>query len=119
MLCLATLVETEQDELQYNCLMIIREITVIAESNNDFRHSTFKSTSPAAKAVVDELLMVVKEFEDTKLRNPAIKSIGSLARSFSAKESRVITPLVARLDDTDQEIAMEAAIALQKFCLHR
>ncbi|XVF00592.1 hypothetical protein REPUB_Repub04eG0013800 [Reevesia pubescens] len=114
MLCLAKLVETEQDELQYNCLMIIREITAIAESNNDFRHSTFKSTSPASKAVVDELLMVIKEFDDTKLRIPAIKSIGSLARS-SAKESRVISPLVARLDDTDQEIAMEAAIALQKF----
>ncbi|XVF00590.1 hypothetical protein REPUB_Repub04eG0013600 [Reevesia pubescens] len=87
MLCLAKLVETEQDELQYNCLMIIREITAIAESNNDFRHSTFKSTSPAAKAVVDKLLMVIKEFDDTNLRIPAIKSIGSLARSFSAKDS--------------------------------
>ncbi|XVF00594.1 hypothetical protein REPUB_Repub04eG0014000 [Reevesia pubescens] len=115
MLCLAKLVETEQDELQYNCLMVIREITTIAESNNDFRHSIFKSTSPAAKAVVDELLMVIKEFVDTKLRIPAIKSIGSLAKSFSAEDSQVISPLVARLDNTDQEIAMEAAIALQKF----
>ncbi|XWS62431.1 hypothetical protein CRYUN_Cryun06bG0010200 [Craigia yunnanensis] len=115
MFCLAKLVGTEQDELQYNCLMIIREITAIAESNNDFRHSAFKSTSPAAKAVVDELLRVIKEFDDTKLSIPAIKSIGSLARSFSAKETRVISPLVARLDNTDQEVAMETAIALRKF----
>ncbi|XP_022748881.1 uncharacterized protein LOC111298432 [Durio zibethinus] len=115
MLCLAKLVETEQDELRYNCLMIIREITAVAESNDEFRHSAFKSTSRAAKAVVDELLRVIKEFDEAKLRIPAIKSIGSLARSFPAKESRVISPLVARLDDTDQQIAMEAAIALQKF----
>ncbi|XVE93168.1 hypothetical protein REPUB_Repub01dG0167200 [Reevesia pubescens] len=115
MLCLAKLVKTEQDELQYNCVMIIKEITVIAESDNDFRHSAFKSTSPAAKAAVDELLRVIKEFDDTKLRIPAIKAIGSLARSFSAKETRVITPLVALLENTDQEVTMEAAIALLMF----
>ncbi|XVE94141.1 hypothetical protein REPUB_Repub01dG0255600 [Reevesia pubescens] len=115
MLCLAKLVETEHDELQYNCLMIIREITAIAESKNDFRHSAFKSSSAAAKAVVDELLRVIKEFNDTNLRIPAIRSIGSLARSFSAKETRVISPLVARLENTDQEVTMEAAIALLKF----
>ncbi|XP_022725104.1 ARM REPEAT PROTEIN INTERACTING WITH ABF2-like [Durio zibethinus] len=115
MFCLAKLVETEQDELQYNCLMIIREITAIAESNNDFRHSAFKSTSPAAKAVVDELLRIIKEFDNTKLRIPALESIGSLARSFSAKETRVISHLVTLLGNSDQEVAMEAAIALQKF----
>ncbi|KAK8315089.1 hypothetical protein V6Z12_D01G216100 [Gossypium hirsutum] len=115
MLCLAKLLKTEKDELQYNCLMIIREITAIAESNNEFRHSTFKSSSPAAKAVVDELLRVIKEFDNMKLRIPAIKSVGSLARSFSAKECQVISPLVARLGDADREVAMEASIALQKF----
>ncbi|TYI44143.1 hypothetical protein ES332_A01G217000v1 [Gossypium tomentosum] len=102
MLCLAKLMKTEKNELQYNCLMIIREITAIAESNNEFRHSTFKSSSPAAKAVVDELLKVSKEFDNMKLRIPVIKSVGSLARSFSTKECQVI-------------IAMEASIALQKF----
>ncbi|XVE48588.1 hypothetical protein DITRI_Ditri01bG0013500 [Diplodiscus trichospermus] len=115
MFCLAKFVETERDELQYNCLMIIREITAIAESNSDFRHSTFKSTSPVAKAVVHEVLRIIDEFDDTKLRIPAIKSIGSLARSFLAKETNVISRLVALLDNTDQEVAMEAAIALQKF----
>ncbi|XWS55297.1 hypothetical protein CRYUN_Cryun10bG0163200 [Craigia yunnanensis] len=56
MLCLAKLVETEQGELQYNCLMIIREITFIAESDNDFKRLVFKSTFPVAKTVVNELL---------------------------------------------------------------
>ncbi|TYI95394.1 hypothetical protein E1A91_D02G277300v1 [Gossypium mustelinum] len=115
MLCLAKLVAKEQGELRYNCIMIIKEITSIAESDNGFRRSAFTSSSPAAKAVVDELLRVIKELDDTKLRVPAIKSIGSLARSFSAKHSRVIGPLVARLGNTDQDVAMEAAIALKKF----
>ncbi|MBA0877492.1 hypothetical protein Goshw_001544, partial [Gossypium schwendimanii] len=72
-------------------------------------------SSPAAKAVVDELLRVIKELDYTKLRVPAIKSIGSLARSFLARQSRVIGPLVARLGNTDQDVAMEAAIALKNF----
>ncbi|MFQ6630404.1 hypothetical protein Gotur_007702 [Gossypium turneri] len=114
MLCLAKLVAKEQGELRYNCIMIIKEITSIAESDDGFRRSAFTSTSPAAKAVVDELLRVIKELDDTKLRVPAIKSIGSLARCFSAKQSRVIGPLVARLGNTDQDVAMEAAIALRK-----
>ncbi|TYH85755.1 hypothetical protein ES332_D02G291500v1 [Gossypium tomentosum] len=115
MLCLAKLVAKEQGELRYNCIMVIKEITSIAESDNGFRRSAFTSSSPAAKAVVDELLRVIKELDDIKLGVPAIKSIGSLARSFSAKHSRVIGPLVARLGNTDQDVAMEAAIALKKF----
>ncbi|TYJ44591.1 hypothetical protein E1A91_A03G236400v1 [Gossypium mustelinum] len=115
MLCLAKLVAKEQGELRYNCIMIIKEITFIAESDDGFRRSAFTSSSLAAKAVVDELLRVIKELDDTKLGVPAIKSIGSLARSFSAKQSRVIGPLVARLGNTDQDVAMEAAIALKKF----
>ncbi|PPD77166.1 hypothetical protein GOBAR_DD25885 [Gossypium barbadense] len=114
MLCLAKLVAKEQGELRYNCIMIIKEITSIAESDNGFRRSAFTSSSPAAKAVVDELLRVIEELDDAKIRVPAIKSIGSLARSFSAKQSRVIGPLVSRLGNTDQDVAMEAAIALRK-----
>ncbi|KAK8486236.1 hypothetical protein V6N13_090245 [Hibiscus sabdariffa] len=115
MLRLAKLLATEKDELHYNCLMIIREITAIAEWDQDFRHSTFKSSSPASKAVVDELLKVIEEHDSAKLRIPAIKSVGSLANSFSAKDIQVISPLVARLGDTDRQVAMEASIALQKF----
>ncbi|KAA3482170.1 Armadillo repeat only 4-like protein [Gossypium australe] len=116
MLCLAKLVAKEQDELRFNCIMIIKEITTIAESDNRFRRSTFTSSSPAAKALIYELLRIIKERDDTKLRVPAIKSIGSLARSFSVRKSRaIISLLIAQLGDTYQEVAMEAAIALRKF----
>ncbi|KAE8698820.1 hypothetical protein F3Y22_tig00110597pilonHSYRG00903 [Hibiscus syriacus] len=91
------------------------ETKAIAESDNDFRHSTFKSSSPASKAIVDELLRVIEEYDITKLRIPAIELVGSLARSFSVKESRVISPLVALLGHKDREIAIKASIALQKF----
>ncbi|XVE85143.1 hypothetical protein DITRI_Ditri17bG0068200 [Diplodiscus trichospermus] len=115
LLCLAKLVEKEQGELQYNCLMTIMEITAAAESNSDLRRAVFKTNSPAAKAVLDQLLRVIKELDSPTLQIPAIRSIGSLARTFPARETRVIFPLVTKLGSTDQEVAMEAAIALQKF----
>ncbi|XP_022776146.1 ARM REPEAT PROTEIN INTERACTING WITH ABF2 [Durio zibethinus] len=115
LLCLAKLVEKEQGELQYNCLMTIMEITAAAESNSDLRRAAFKTNSPAAKAVIDQLLRVIKELDSPPLQIPAIKSIGSLARTFPARETRVIGPLVTQLGNKDQEVAVEAAIALQKF----
>ncbi|GLT46441.1 hypothetical protein SLA2020_201890 [Shorea laevis] len=115
LLCLAKLVEKEHGELQYNCLMTITEITAAAESNADLRRSAFRTNSPAAKAVVDQLLKVIKESDSSTLQIPAIKSIGSLAKTFPARETRVIEPLVAQLSSRDQEVAAEAAIALQKF----
>ncbi|GLU03128.1 hypothetical protein SLE2022_203450 [Rubroshorea leprosula] len=115
LLCLAKFVEKEHGELQYNCLMTIMEITAAAESNADLRRSAFRTNSPAAKAVVDQLLKVIKESDSSTLQTPAIKSIGSLAKTFPARETRVIEPLVAQLSSRDQEVAAEAAIALQKF----
>ncbi|KAG8497724.1 hypothetical protein CXB51_006693 [Gossypium anomalum] len=116
MRCLAELVAKEQDELRFNCIMIIKEITTIAESDNRFRRSAFTSSSLAAKALICELLRIIKERDDAELRVPAIKSMGSLARSFSARKGRVIISLlIAQLGNTDQEVAMEAAIALRKF----
>ncbi|KAL3634437.1 hypothetical protein CASFOL_021491 [Castilleja foliolosa] len=61
LLCLAKLVEFESGELQRNCLMTIMEITAAAESNADLRRATFKSNSPASKAVVNQLLRVIKD----------------------------------------------------------
>ncbi|XP_020979030.1 uncharacterized protein LOC107643314 isoform X2 [Arachis ipaensis] len=115
MLCLAKLVEKEQGELQYNCLMTIMEITAAAESNADLRRAAFKTNSPAAKAVVEQLLRIIKEVDNPSLRIPAIKSIGSLARTFPARETRVIGPLVAQLSHKNTDVAAEAAIALNKF----
>lgn len=81
---------------------------------SEFRHAAFKNTS-AAKALLNQLLRVVKE-EDGLLQILAIKSIGCLARTFTAKESpKIVAPLVAQLGSSDFDVAMEAAIALEKF----
>ncbi|KAF8015683.1 hypothetical protein BT93_H1259 [Corymbia citriodora subsp. variegata] len=115
LLCLAKLVEKERDTLQYNCLMTLMEITAAAELNSDLRRAAFKTSSPAAKAVVDQLLRIVKEIDRPSLQIPAIRSIGSLARTFPARETRVIQPLVILLSHRDEDVATEAAIALVKF----
>ncbi|KAK7309729.1 hypothetical protein RJT34_06689 [Clitoria ternatea] len=114
-LCLAKIVENEQGELQFNCLMTIMEITAAAESNADLRRAAFKTNSPAAKAVVEQLLRIIKEVDSPALQIPAMKSIGSLARTFPARETRVIEPLVAQLGSRNTEVADEAAVALTKF----
>ncbi|KAK7252405.1 hypothetical protein RIF29_36325 [Crotalaria pallida] len=115
MLCLAKLVEKEQGELQYNCLMTIMEITTAAESNADLRRAAFKTNSPPAKAVVEQLLRIIKEVDSPQLQIPAVKSIGSLARTFPARETRVIAPLVTQLSNRSTDVAAEAAVALGKF----
>jgi hypothetical protein len=115
LLCLAKLVDKEEGELRYNCLMTIMEITTAAESNADLRRAAFRTNSPAAKAVVDQLLRVIRELDSPLLQIPAIKSIGSLARTFPARETRVIGPLVSQLGHRNLDVAAEAAIALGKF----
>ena len=115
MLCLAKIVEKEQGELQFNCLMTIMEIAAAAESNADLRRAAFKTNSPAAKAVVEQLLRVIKELDSPALQIPAIKSIGSLARTFPARETRMIGPLVNQLSHRNVDVAAEAAMALTKF----
>lgn len=115
MLCLAKIVEKEQGELQRNCLMTIMEIAAAAESNADLRRAAFKTNSPPAKAVVEQLLRILKEVDSPSMQIPAIKSIGSLARTFPARETRVIEPLVAQLSNRDINVADEAAVALTKF----
>ncbi|KAK7307242.1 hypothetical protein VNO77_40128 [Canavalia gladiata] len=115
MLCLAKIVEKEQGELQFNCLMTIMEITAAAESNADLRRAAFKTNSQAAKAVVDQLLRITKEVDSPSLQVKAMKSIGSLARTFPARETRVIEPLVTQLSNRNIDVAGEAAVALSKF----
>ena len=46
---------------------------------------------------------------------PVIKAIGRLARTFPARETRIISPLVLQLGDKNVDVATEAAIALGKF----
>ncbi|XWS62432.1 hypothetical protein CRYUN_Cryun06bG0010300 [Craigia yunnanensis] len=115
MLYLAKLVEKEWGRLKYYCLMTIMEITSAAESDSHFRRAVFKTNSPSAKAVVDQLLRVIKESEDHIMLIPAIRSVGSLASIFRSRETRVIGPLVSLLDNKHLTVETEAAIALQKF----
>ncbi|PON99027.1 Coatomer beta subunit [Trema orientale] len=115
LLCLAKLVEKEVGELQFNCLMTITEITAAAELNSDLRRAAFKTNSHAAKAVVDQLLRLVTDLDSPTLQIPAIRSIGSLARTFPARETRAIGPLVNQLGHRDLDVATEAAISLGKF----
>ncbi|KAM1322494.1 hypothetical protein ACFXTH_015310 [Malus domestica] len=115
LICLAKIIDKEAGELQLNCLMTVMEIAAVAESNTDLRRAAFKLNSPAAKAVLDQLLRVIQEEANLDLQIPAIKAIGSLARTFPARETRIVGPLVARLGSVDVDVAIEAAIALGKF----
>ncbi|XP_019102192.1 PREDICTED: uncharacterized protein LOC104790288 isoform X3 [Camelina sativa] len=115
LLSLAKIVENEVGELQYNCLMTLMEITAAAESNADLRRAAFKTNSPAAKAVIDQMLWLIKDVDSPILKIPAIQSIGSLARTFPARETRMIEPLVEKLGSSNKEVAITAVISLQKF----
>lgn len=115
LLCLAKLIEKGTRELRYNCLMTVMEITEAADSNADLRRSAFKTNSPAAKAVVDQLLGLIKESDSPGVSIPAIRAIGFLARTFPAKQTNVIGPLVKQVGHRNQDVATEAAISLGKF----
>ncbi|CAA3003737.1 uncharacterized protein LOC111401693 isoform X1 [Olea europaea var. sylvestris] len=114
LLCFAVLLEKGPDEVQYNSAMALMEITAVAEKNEELRRSAFKPTAPAAKAVVDQFLRIIDK-ADSELLIPSIISIGNLARTFRATETRIIGPLVHLLDDREPEVTSEAAIALSKF----
>ncbi|KAK8706650.1 hypothetical protein V6N13_050205 [Hibiscus sabdariffa] len=114
LLCFAILLEKSTDDIRYYSSLALMEITAVAEQNPDLRRSSFKPTAPAAKAVVDQLLKVIGQ-GDSDLLIPCIKTIGNLARTFRATETRVIGPLVKLLDEMEAEFSMEAAIALNKF----
>ena len=114
LLCFAILLEKGADDVQSYSAMALMEITAVAEQNADLRRSSFKPTSPAARAVVDQLLKVIEK-ADSDLLVPCIKAIGNLARTFRATETRIIGPLVKLLDEREADISIEAAIALNKF----
>ncbi|KAL2935878.1 Protein CELLULOSE SYNTHASE INTERACTIVE 1 [Bienertia sinuspersici] len=113
--CLAKIIETERGELQYNCLMTIMEVAEVAEDNAELRKAAWKPSSPPAKAVLDQLLRVIKEESNPDFQVPAIKAIGCLARIFPAKETGIVGSLVGQLGNKDFGAATEAAVALAKF----
>ncbi|KAJ0041405.1 hypothetical protein Pint_28450 [Pistacia integerrima] len=114
LLCFAVLLEKGSEEVQYNSAMALMEITSVAEQDTELRRSAFKPNTPACKAVVDQLLIIIEK-ADSDLLIPCIKAIGNLARTFRATETRMISPLVKLLDEREAEVSREAAIALTKF----
>ncbi|KAI3728335.1 hypothetical protein L6452_16969 [Arctium lappa] len=115
LLYLAKLIENGNGELQVNCLMTIVEITAAAEYNPDLRRSAFKTNSPSAKAIVDQLLRLITESDNPVIKIPAIKAIGHLARTFPSRQTRVIGPLVKQLSHKNLTVGTESVIALCKF----
>lgn len=114
LLCFAVLLEKGAKEVQYNSAMALMEITAVAELDVDLRRSAFKPNTPACKAVIDQLLRIIEQAE-SELLLPCIKSIGNLARTFRATETRIITPLVKQLDEKEAEVSKVACVALTKF----
>lgn len=114
LLCFAVLLEKGTPEIQYNSAMAVMEITAVAERDSDLRRSAFKPSSPACKAVVDQVLKVIEK-ADSDLLIPCIQAIGNLARTFRATETRMIGPLVQLLDEREPEVERAAVIALTKF----
>jgi hypothetical protein len=119
LLCFAVLLEKGPEDVQSYSSMALMEITAVAEQHAELRRSAFKPTSPAAKAVVEQLLKVIEKADYSDLLIPCIRAIGNLARTFRATETRIIAPLVRLLDETEAQVSLEAAIALNKFaCPH-
>lgn len=114
LLCFAVLLEKGPDDVQSYSAMALMEITAVAEQNSDLRRSAFKPTSPAAKAVVEQLLKIIEK-ADSELLIPCIKAVGNIARTFRATETRIIGPLVKLLDEREPEVTMEAVTALNNF----
>ncbi|KAJ0433743.1 putative armadillo-like helical protein [Helianthus annuus] len=114
LLCFAVLLEKGEYEIQYNSAMALTEITAVAEQHVELRHSGFKPTSPAARAVVDQFLKIIKNANSDFLV-PSIQSIGHLARTFRATETRIIPPIVRLLENSETDVSTEAIITLIKF----
>ncbi|KQJ99292.1 uncharacterized protein LOC100831960 [Brachypodium distachyon] len=115
LLCFSILLEKGAPDVKYNAALALMEICRVAEQNSDLRRSAFKPTSPAARAVVDQLLRVVQKGEYDENLIPCITSLGCLSRTFRATETRIIGPLVNLLDEREADVSKEAAVALTKF----
>ncbi|XP_047310226.1 uncharacterized protein LOC124913841 [Impatiens glandulifera] len=114
LLCFAVLLEKGTEEVRHHSAMALMEITSVAEIDPELRRSAFKPSSPACKSVVDQMLKIIEK-ADPELLIPCIRAIGNLARTFRATETRMISPLVKLLDDTEVDVMKEAAESLAKF----
>ncbi|MCO5587247.1 hypothetical protein L7F22_041194 [Adiantum nelumboides] len=114
LLCFATLMDKWRGAVRFNSVMAFTEIAAVAENDVELRRAAFKMSSPAARAVVDQLLKLIEE-GDPSLQVPCIRAIGCLSRTFPVRETRVVKPLVKQLENTSDNVASEAVMALEKF----
>jgi len=59
LLCFAKLMKHSGGELKYNSVMAVKEIAAAAGRDSELRRAAFKTNSPSAKAVVEQLLMLI------------------------------------------------------------
>lgn len=123
LLCFAVLLEKGPEEVKQKSAMAVMEIARVAEENADLRRSAFNPSSPAAKAVVDQVVRIVAKADYSDILVPCIITLGCLSKSFRATECRIIGPLVLLLDEReldgiDDDVSKEAVIALSKFACH-
>ena len=64
LLCFAKLIETGDGDLKYNSIMAVMEIAAAAERDPELRRSAFKTNSPSAKAVVQRLLVALRDEDE-------------------------------------------------------
>ncbi|PWA80444.1 armadillo-type fold protein [Artemisia annua] len=115
LLCFTKLLEEDEYEVQYISAMALVEITAVAQDHAELRESGFNPTSPATQAVVEQFLKII-QCPNSGFLIPSIQSIGNLARTFPATETRMIIPLMVRLlEHTETCVAVAAAVTLTKF----
>ncbi|XP_024393201.1 uncharacterized protein [Physcomitrium patens] len=119
LLCFAKLMKNTEGKLKYNSVMAVVEIAAAAELDPELRRAAFKTNSPSARAVVEQLLKeITNEDGDLVLQVACCKAIGSLARIFPAPAELPIKALTSALANQNPEIiqvATEAASSLSKF----
>lgn len=124
LLCFAKIIKHSKGPLKRNAVLAVKEIAVSAGNDSELRRAAFKTNSPSAKAVVEQLLqLIASEDEDyPKLQKECCKAIGSLARIFPAPAEAPIKALTSALIKVEAyqepeviDVATEAALALSKF----
>ncbi|XP_055961383.1 uncharacterized protein LOC126679028 [Mercurialis annua] len=113
--CFVFLLDKGSKDIPYLSALALMEITALAEQDSDLRRSTFRSSSPARKIVVDQLVKTIEAGDNSIISIPCIRAIGNLARTFRVGETRIISPLVRLLDNRVSVVCREAAVALSKF----
>ncbi|GKB94123.1 armadillo-type fold protein [Tanacetum coccineum] len=114
LLCFTRLLEEGEYEVRYISAMALVEITAVAQDHAELRESGFNRTSPATQAVVEQFLKIIQR-PNSGFLIPSIQSIGNLARTFPAAETRIIPLMVRLLEHTETCVAAAAAVALTKF----